>query len=132
MEELTERNDITRTKIITGPHELYRFLGTPAVEVTDLAFVSDDVVWFSWKLSVEKYVPNITHTIEVIGAYVTAGAKIHLYSFLDRLQEDAIYCNTDSLIFIQPSGELWQIATGDKLRDMQSEQKPRSKVIHTG
>jgi len=113
-----------RTKIITEPHELYRFLATPGVEVTNLAFASDDVVWLSWKLSVEEYVPNLTHTNEVIGANVTAGARIHLYGFLDRLQEKAIYCDTDSVIFIQPSAEPWPIATGDKLGDMRSELQP--------
>jgi hypothetical protein len=46
-----------------------------------------------------------------------------MYSFLDQLQEKAIYCDTDSVIFIQPSGEPWPIATGDKLGDMQSELK---------
>ena len=67
--------------------------------------------------------PNLPHTNEVIGAYVTAGARIHLYNFLDWLQENAIYCDTDSVIFIQP------IATGDKLRDMQSELKPSELII---
>jgi len=69
-------------------------------------------------------VPYLPDTNEVIGAYVTAGARIHLYSFLDRLQENANFCNPDSVIFIQPSGEPWPIATGDKLGDMQSELKP--------
>ena len=64
--KLTERNDRTRTKIITEPHELYRFLDTPGVEVTNLAFASDDVVWLSWK------VPNLPHTNEVKGAYFNA------------------------------------------------------------
>jgi hypothetical protein len=45
--KLTERNDGTRTTIITENHELYRFLATPGVEVTNLAFASDDVVWLS-------------------------------------------------------------------------------------
>ena len=48
--KLTERNDRTRTKIITQLHELYRFLATPGLEVKNLAFVSDDVVWLSWKI----------------------------------------------------------------------------------
>ena len=98
--KLTERNDRTRTKIITEPHELYRFLATPGVEVSNRAFASDDVVWLSWKVFAEENVPNLPHTIEVIGTYVTAGARIHLYSFLDRLQENVIYCDTDSVIFI--------------------------------
>ena len=109
--KLTE-NDRTRTKIMTEPHELYTFLATPGVEVTNLAFASDDVVWLSWKVTAEEIVPNLPHINEVIGAYVTAGARIHLYGFLDRLQEKAIYCDTDSVIFIQPSGEPWPIATG--------------------
>jgi len=67
--KLTERNDKTRTKIITGPHELYRFLATPGAEVMNLAFVSDNVVWPLWKLSAEERVPNLRHTNEVISAY---------------------------------------------------------------
>jgi len=71
----------------------------------------------------------LPHTKEVIGAYFTAGARIHLYNFLDRLQENAIYCDTDSVICIQPSGEPWPIATRDKLGDMQSELKPSEFIV---
>jgi len=46
--------------------------------VTYLAFASDDVVWLSWRVTAEENVPNLPHTNEVIGAYVTAGATIHL------------------------------------------------------
>ena len=105
MGNLTDRKDRTRTKIITEPHVLFRFLATPGVEVTNLAFASDDEVWLSCKVTAEENVPYLPHTNEVIGAYVAAGSRIHLYSFLDRLKENAIYCDTKSVIFIQPSGE---------------------------
>ena len=59
--KLNERNDRSRMKIITEPHELYRLLATAGVEVTNLAFASDDVVWLSWKISAEEYVPNLRH-----------------------------------------------------------------------
>jgi len=98
--KLKERNDRTRTNIITEPQKLYRFLATPGVEITNLAFASYDVVWLSWKVSAEVNVPYLPHTNEVIRAYVTAGVRIHLYNFLDRLQEKAIDCDTDSVIFI--------------------------------
>jgi hypothetical protein len=140
--KLTERNGRARTEIINEPHELYRFLAIPGVEITNIAFASDDVVWLSWKLSADEYVPNLPRTNEVIGHYVTAGARIHLYNFLDRLQENAIYCDTDSVIFIQPIGEPWPIATGERLGDMQSELKSSEfidlfkcggpKIMHTG
>jgi len=127
--KLMERNDRTRTKIIKEPHELYRFQATPFVEVTNFAFASDDVAWRSCKVTAEENVPYLPHTNEVIGACVTAGARIHLYTFLYRRQENAIYCDTDSVIFIHPSGEPWPIATGNKLGDMQSELKTLEFIV---
>jgi len=66
-------------------------------------------------------VSNFRHANEVIGAYVTAGARIHLFRYLDRLGERAIYCNTDFFIYIQPRKETGHIETEDKLGDMTSE-----------
>jgi len=99
---LTEENDRTQTRVITEPKEMYNCLATPGIEVTNLAFANDDVVSISWKHSAEKHVPNLRHTNEVIDAYITAGARIHLYRYLDRLGEKSLYCDTDSVIYIQP------------------------------
>ena len=43
--KLTESNDRTQTKVISRRKELYRFLATLGIEVTNLAFASDEVVW---------------------------------------------------------------------------------------
>jgi hypothetical protein len=122
--KLTERNNRTKVKLITDPHELYRFLATPGIEVASLMFANDDVVWASWRYTEEENIPNLRHTNEVIGAYVTAGARLHLYSYLDRLQRRAIYCDTDSVLFVQPSDEAPLVETGDCLGAMTSELKP--------
>jgi len=45
--KLTERNDRTKTTIITEPRELSSFLATPDIEMTNLVFGRDDVVWLS-------------------------------------------------------------------------------------
>jgi len=92
--------------------------------VPNLAFASDDVVWISWKHAAEEHVPKLRHTNEVVGAYVTACARIHLYRYLDRLGERAIYCDTDFMIYIQRKDEPNLIETGDKLGDMTSELRP--------
>ena len=76
--KLTERNDRTRTKMFSDLQGLYRFLATPGIEVAALMFASDDVVWESWRYIAEEKVPNLRHTNEVIGAYVTSVARIHL------------------------------------------------------
>jgi hypothetical protein len=48
--KLTERSNRTRTKLISDPQELYRFLVTPGIEVQNV-FASEDVVWISWQFS---------------------------------------------------------------------------------
>jgi len=129
--KLTERSNRTQTKLIAEPGELYRFLATPGIEVKNVLFANDDVVWISWRHSADKRVPSLRHTNEVIGAYVTAGARIHLYGFLDKLREKAIYTDTDSVIFIQPGPgkEPTLIETGDNLGQMQSELKKGEIIV---
>ena len=123
--KLTETNNRTKTRLITYPMELYRFLVTPGVEVINLMFAGDESVWISWRFAADEQVPNLKHTNEVIGAYVTAGARIHLYGYLDKLQEKALYCYTDSIVYIQPVDGPELVETGDKLGSMQSELKAR-------
>ena len=53
---------------------------------------------------------------------------MHLYKYLDKLQERTIYCDTDSVIFVQPSGGPALVETEDNLGAMTSELKP-SEII---
>jgi len=91
--------------MITEQKELYGLLDKPGVEVMNLAFARDDVVWISWKYGAEEYVPSLRYTNEVIGAYVTAGPNIHLYRYVDRLRENAMYFVMEYVIHIQPKGD---------------------------
>lgn len=99
-----------------GTEITYGLLTTPTVEVMNLAFANGDVVWRSWKYDAKEDVRSVPHTNEVIGAYVTARTRIHHYHYLDRLRENAMYCDMDSMVYIQPNrdGPLL-IETGDKL-----------------
>jgi len=88
--------------MISDPHQIYIFLATPGIKFANLMFARDDVVWASWRFMAEERIQNIRHTNEVIGAYVIAGTRLHLYWYLDRLHERALYCDTDSIMFVQP------------------------------
>jgi len=122
--KLTERNNRTESNTISNPQELYRFLGIPGIEVANLVFASNDVVWASWCFVAEEQIPSLRHTNEFIGAYVTVVARLHLYSYLDRLQELAIYCDTDSVVYVQPRNGPALVETCDILGAMTSELKP--------
>jgi len=52
--KLTERNNRTHTKLISDPKVLYRFLAMPGIEVINLVFANDEVVWVSWKFTAEE------------------------------------------------------------------------------
>jgi len=56
----------------------------------------------------------LRHTNEVIGAYVTTGARLKHYTYIDALKEMVLYCDTDSVIFIQKCGQPPAVTCGDK------------------
>ena len=63
----------------------------------------------------EEQIPLLRQTNELIGAYVTAGARLHLYSYPVRLQERDLYCDTDSIMFVHPREETAQFEPGDNI-----------------
>ena len=92
--------------------------------MANLVFTSDDEVRTSWRFVAEEEIPSLRHTNEIIGAYVTAGDRLHLYSYLDTLQERAIYCDTDSVVYVQPREGPALVESGDNLEAMTSELRP--------
>ena len=116
--------------MISDPHEFYGFLATPGIEVANLIFASDDVVWASWRFMEEKQISRLRHTN--VGSYVTGGARLHMYSYLDRLQERALYCETDSIMFVQPRDEPALVEAGDNLGAITSEMKPSQFIEEYG
>jgi hypothetical protein len=122
--KITESNHRTMTELISNPQEFYKFLATPGIEVVNLLFASDHVVWISWTYAAEGKIPNLPHTNEGIGSFATAGARIHLYAYLDNLQERAIYTDTDSIIYIHDDAEHPVIDCGDELDSMTNELQP--------
>ena len=120
--KLTESSNRPQNKMIADPQEIFRFLATPGIDVTNPMFAGDEVVWVSWKYMEEKEnMPVLRHTNEVIGAYVTTGARLKLYTYLDSLKERAIHCDTDSVIYIQKCGAPPTVTYGDKLGEITNE-----------
>jgi hypothetical protein len=116
--KLAKRHDGIQTKLISDPQELYRFLATSGVEVVNLMFASDSVFWVSLQYTTEEQAHSMRHTNEVVAAYVACGGRMHLYAYLDKLGERALYCDTDSVIFLQKADEPPLMECGDALGDM--------------
>jgi len=99
--KLTEKNRRSKTEFISDPQELYMFLVTIGFDVSNLLFARDRVICVSWKYAEEERIPNLRHTNEVVWSFVTEGASLHIYAFLDKFQDRAIYTDTDNVIYIQ-------------------------------
>jgi hypothetical protein len=80
--------------------KFYKLLTSPGTEVTNLIFPNDDVVWVSRKYS-EENVAAGEYVNVAVAAYVTTQACIKLYEYPRELGESVLYCDTDSLIFMQ-------------------------------
>jgi hypothetical protein len=114
----TERANRPQTKLISDPQEPYRFLAAADIEVCSMLFANDNVVWIAWRYADANSVTNLPHTNDVICSFVTAGARIHLYGYLDRLGDRALYCDTDSVTYVQPKDKQPLVPTGDGLGAM--------------
>jgi hypothetical protein len=103
--KLTESSNRPENKMIADLQELYLFLGTTGIEVTNLLFAGDEVVWVTWRyVEEESNMPVLRNTNEFIGAYVKRGTRLKLYTYLEALKENAIYFDTDCVICTQNCG----------------------------
>jgi hypothetical protein len=127
--KLSVRPNRPQTKLITDPQELTRFLAAADVEVCSMLFANDKVVRIAWRYADADSVPNLPHTNDGIGSFVTAGARIHLYGYLDRLGDRALHCDTDSVIYMQPNDRQPLDQNGDRLGAMTSELAKNEKII---
>ena len=79
-------------------------------------FASHGVVCASWRYIADEQVPSLRDTNEIIAAFVACGGRMYLYAHLDKLVQRAMYCDTDSVIFIQKDVEPPPVQCGDALR----------------
>jgi hypothetical protein len=93
-----------------------------------MQFASEKIVWIAWRFAVADSVPNLAHTNDFTGSFVTSGARIHLYGYLDRLGDRALYCDTDSITYVQPRDQPSLVETGDRLGAVTSELAPKSQI----
>lgn len=63
-----------------------------------------------------------------IACFTTTHARLKLYSLLDILQDRAIYCDTDSVVYSAKHGEE-ELPLGDYLGDLTNELNPGDHIV---
>jgi len=108
-----------RTTIIRDPATLHNLLTSPTVEVASILPVNDDILYVSTRYKEIAHESLNTANV-VIAAFVTAQARLKLYSYLEQLGHRAKYVDTDSIIYVSDL-RLYEPPIGPLLGDLTNE-----------
>ena len=98
-------------------YELFKCSGT---EATNLIFPNDDVAWVSWKYSEENVAAGKNVKVAV-ASNLTTQAQLKLYEYVSKLGKSVLYCDTDSVIYIQKDNNPPISKQGNILGDLTDE-----------
>lgn len=121
-----QRENMPKTTYITEPCEYFDMLTSNIQQDKDVSYVSEEIVRLQQILD-DDFVETRGRTNVIIAAYTTAQAHLKLYSYLERLGDQTLYADTDSIIFTARPGE-WSPPLGDYLEDM-TDETPGKKII---
>ena len=105
--------------MVTEPKELFDLLYSSGFEVTDARLVNDEMVEVHYR-NIGEFEEQNNKVNIVIAAFTTAYARLKLYDLLDQLQEQVLYYDTDSVIYVHEPGKP-EPSLGDYLGDLTDE-----------
>lgn len=113
------REDKEKKVFVKNKNHLLSLMTNPSLEINNFSELSQDALLVSYKMRAEctQIQPNVN---VVLAAYTTAQARMHLYGYLDKVQERCLYYDTDSVIYTCSDGEE-MLNLGDHLGDLTDE-----------
>ena len=114
-----ERTNKSKVLQVKTPHELFNILTDSANHVQSLRLCTDEILEVVFKQTPDNDLPNAKTNI-FIACFTTCWARLKLYSYLHRLQDQVLYYDTDSVIYAWKEGQP-QIDIGDYLGEMTDE-----------
>jgi hypothetical protein len=113
------RRLLTTTKFCSTLEDLNELLNNPELEVVSVVIVHDNMTVAIYHVKSTEYLDLNNNNNIYIASYTTAYARIELYKHLDAVNRRAIYCDTDSIIYISEPG--FDLPTGDMLGQLKNE-----------
>ena len=102
--KFAQRCNLTKTKRVTEPKDLFTYLDSDKYEVKDAQMVNDETIEIQYTEK-EGFIEENDKVNIVIAAFTTAYARLKLYDLLDLLQERILYYDTDSVVYIHQPGK---------------------------
>jgi G:T-mismatch repair DNA endonuclease (very short patch repair protein) len=126
-----QRENQPKTKIINDSSEFFTMLINPALYINGVLPINEKTVIVNYEHVEESYDPLPTVNV-AIASYVTAQARLKLYSYLEDLGDRVLYYDTDSVIYVSRNNEP-DVPIGQFIGDMTDELEaygPGSYITH--
>ncbi|XP_050512049.1 uncharacterized protein LOC126888071 [Diabrotica virgifera virgifera] len=117
--KFAQRENLPKTSIINKPGEFFAMLINPSIQVNTVIPVNEDTLVVTWEYVEEAYSMSSTVNV-VLASYVTALARLKLYSYLEIIGSRAKYYDTDSSIYLSKAG-LPDLPIGECIGDLTDE-----------
>ena len=114
-----ENLDKTQTVGIYNASSLFTYVTDPLIEVTNFRIHDQNTVELLIRQNDQNRLDNGKTNI-FIAAFTTCWARLKLYSYLEQLQQQVLYFDTDSVVYLWASGQP-SIPLGDFLGEMTDE-----------
>ena len=111
-----QRNNVNQCKYVTDINEFYQVVLDDTIGNLNMNFINDEMVQMSYTYK-DQFVDNSYNTNIYIASYTTSSARLMLYDKLDYLNEQVLYFDTDSIIYIESTNGN-KIKTGDMLGEL--------------
>ncbi|XP_037906182.1 uncharacterized protein LOC119648487 [Hermetia illucens] len=118
--KFAQREDRTQTKVFNSSEDFSNFLQSPGIEICSLIPINEETIWVTWRY-LEENLNMLPHVNIPIAAYTTAFARMKLYDALKKVGKNILYCDTDSLIFIDSKSNPLSFPISDFLGDLTNE-----------
>ena len=113
-----QRQNMASTEFITDPCRFYEILLDDRLTDLNVFYISDEMVQVNYKYK-DYYVENNHNTNIFVAVYTTANARLRLYEQLSKLDKNVLYCDTDSIIYVDNGQNT--VNTGDCLGEWTDE-----------
>ena len=117
-----QKDDLATTEYYTDPDKWFRLLAkhiTGEIMLKNETMIDENTIYVQY-VSKDTKTSSLNTTNLALAAFVTAQARLRLYSELYKLGTRAIYCDTDSIIFHYDKDK-YNIPEGDMLGEWEPE-----------
>ena len=96
--KFAQNSDRCTKEFVTDPRKFFELIFDDTYDVSDAQIINDDCLYVTYKKSKGFQTPALNTNV-IIASYVTTHARLELYSYLERYEGRALYCDTASIIY---------------------------------